>query len=484
MKKRKIYSEGGLNCAMPNILARQQRRQTADGSLQQTQGMWHFRRNLLLSAVCTLPSSSGGKKGNLIPCTVYLLGIILFLSATVTLAAETREERLKRFPVLEPAQQMVEQLLLPQGGLKNAAVLDVMKRVPRHRFVPPVHQSAAYLDQALAIGHAQTISPPYIVTFMTEQIAPKPTDKILEIGTGSGYQAAVLSLLADQVYTIEIVEPLGKQAERLLKQLGLDNVHVRIGDGYKGWADAAPFDSIIVTCSPESVPQPLIDQLKEGGQMIIPVGERYQQTFYLCKKVNGKLERERLMQTLFVPMTGEAEDKRAVQPDATKPAVVNGHFLDIQNDGTPTHWHYARNVTVQKGVRDEPNIARFVRQRPTRTAQDVGFSQLLQGFAIDGRSVPVLRIDYWIRGERVAALQGPVMTPSALLVFYDENRNMIDEIPLGRCTATFGWRHITGGIRVKPETREAVLFLGLLVSSGQLDIRDVEIKPEPMIPTR
>lgn len=260
----------------------------------------------------------------------------------------------------------------------------------------------------------------------------------------------------------------------------MDNVHVRIGDGYKGWAEAAPFDSIIVTCSPESVPQPLIDQLKEGGRMMIPVGERYQQAFYLCKKVNGKLEKERLMQTLFVPMTGEAEEKRTVQPDAAKPALVNGNFQEIQKDGTPAHWHYARNVAVLQGTKAEPNVARFVRQRPSKTAdtRDLGFSQMLQGFAINGQSVPVLRIDYWIRGEKVTALQGPVMTPSASLVFYDENRNIIDEIPLGRCTGSFNWRHVSNGIRIQPETREAVLFLGLLASSGQMDIRDVEIKPE------
>ena len=407
-------------------------------------------------------------------------GIILFLlSATVIAAKTTREDRLKRFPILEPARQMVEQLLLPQGGLNNTAVIDVMQRIPRHRFVPPVHQSTAYLDQALSIGHAQTISPPYIVAYMTEQIDPKPTDKILEIGAGSGYQAAVLSLLADQVYTIEIVEPLGRQAETLLKQLGMDNVHVRVGDGYQGWAEAAPFDSIIVTCSPEAVPQPLIDQLKEGGRMIIPVGERYQQAFYLCKKINGKLEKERLMQTLFVPMTGEAEEKRVVQPDAANPTLVNGNFQEIQEDGNPAHWHYARNVTVLKGTSDESNVARFVRQRSGKTAdmQDLGFSQMLQGFAINGQSVPILRINYWVRGEKVTALQGPVMTPSALLVFYDENRNIIDEIPLGRCTGSFNWRHVSNGIRIQPETREAVLFLGLLVSSGQMDIREVEIKP-------
>ncbi len=150
-----------------------------------------------------------------------------------------------------------------------------MRRIPRIRFVPPLHHQIAYWDQAIAIGDAQTISPPYVVAFMTEQLAPKPGDKVLEIGTGSGYQAAVLSLLVDEVYSIEIVESLGERSSALLKQLNMDNVHVRVGDGYKGWPEAAPFDSIIVTCSPESVPQPLVDQLREGGRMIIPLGERF-----------------------------------------------------------------------------------------------------------------------------------------------------------------------------------------------------------------
>ena len=409
---------------------------------------------------------------------ISTVGVILLWATTVA-AQTSREERLNRFPIIEPARLMVEQILVPQGDLKNAAVIDVMKRIPRHRFVPPVHQPAAYWDQALSIGHAQTISPPYIVAYMTEQVDPKPTDKILEIGTGSGYQAAVLSLLVDQVYTIEIVEPLGKQAEELLKQLGMDNVHVRIGDGYKGWSEAAPFDSIIATCSPESVPQPLIEQLKEGGRMIIPVGERYQQVFYLGKKVKGKLELERQMPTLFVPMTGEAEEKRTIKPDPENPVLVNGHFQEIEKDGTPAHWHYARNVTVLKGEQGKPNVARFVRQRPDRTAEmpDLGFSQMLQGFAIDGQKVPVLHIEYWIRGKGITALQGPVMTPSASLALFDEDRNQIDEIPQGRCTGTFDWRHISSNVRIRPETRGAVLLIGLPVASGQIDIRDVSIKP-------
>ena len=143
---------------------------------------------------------------------------------------------------------------------------------------------------ALPIGEQQTISPPFIVAYMTQEIDPQPTDRVLEIGTGSGYQAAMLSPLVKEVYTIEIVEPLGKRAARTLKRLGYKNVFAKVGDGYLGWPEAAPFDKIIVTCSPEKVPQPLVDQLKDGGLMIVPVGERYQQNLYLFRKHERRAE--------------------------------------------------------------------------------------------------------------------------------------------------------------------------------------------------
>ena len=178
------------------------------------------------------------------------------------------------------AAKMVEDEIAA-AGVNNERVLRAMRDTPRHEFVPPNQRRLAYYDMALPIGDEQTISPPFVVAYMTEEIDPQPTDKVLEIGTGSGYQAAVLSPLVKDVYTIEIVEPLGKRAARTLKQLDYKNVHAKVGDGYQGWPEAAPFDKIIVTCSPEKVPQPLVDQLREGGRMIIPVGERYQQNLYL-----------------------------------------------------------------------------------------------------------------------------------------------------------------------------------------------------------
>ena len=196
------------------------------------------------------------------------------------------------------------------AGIKDPRVIQSMRDTPRHEFVPRKSIDMAYFDMSLPIGEHQTITSPVLVAYMTEQLEPQPDDRVLEIGTGSGYQAAVLSPLVKEVFSIEIVEALGKHAQQTLKRLKYANVTVKIGDGYLGWPEHAPFDKIIVTCSPEKVPQPLIDQLKEGGRMIIPVGERYQQVFHLLKKQNGELINEALRPTLFVPMTGKAEESR------------------------------------------------------------------------------------------------------------------------------------------------------------------------------
>lgn len=203
------------------------------------------------------------------------------------------------------ARMVREQLAAPGRDITNARVLEVMGRVPRHEFVPEPLRARAYGDHPLPIGYEQTISQPYIVAFMTEKLEPKPTDKVLEIGTGSGYQAAVLACLVSNVFTIEILEPLARRAEADLKRLGYTNVFVRVGDGYKGWPDAAPFDAIIVTCAPDHVPQPLVEQLKDGGRMIIPVGPPGHQELYLLEKKGGRIEKRAVLPVRFVPMTGE-----------------------------------------------------------------------------------------------------------------------------------------------------------------------------------
>lgn len=201
-----------------------------------------------------------------------------------------------------PQRERMVQEQLRSRGVKDERVLWAMSRVPREEFVPQNLRAASYDDGPMPIGYAQTISQPYIVAFMTEQLRPTPNDRVLEIGTGSGYQAAILAELGAEVYSIEIVEPLAKGAGATLQRLGYRNVQLKIGDGYKGWPEHAPFDAIIVTCAPDHVPKPLVDQLKEGGRMIIPVGGHGAQELYLLEKANGQLRQGAVLPVLFVPM--------------------------------------------------------------------------------------------------------------------------------------------------------------------------------------
>ncbi len=204
-------------------------------------------------------------------------------------------------------QRMVTEQLVRHGrDITNVQVLSAMGNVPRHEFVPERLRADAYADGPLPIGYSQTISQPYVVAFMTERLEPKPTDRVLEIGTGSGYQAAVLAKLVADVYTIEIIAELAQRGAADLQRLGYTNMHVRTSDGYQGWAEAGPFDAVIVTCAPERVPQPLVDQLKEGGRIIIPIGRAHKQDLVLLRKRGGKLEQHAVLPVSFVPMTGEA----------------------------------------------------------------------------------------------------------------------------------------------------------------------------------
>jgi protein-L-isoaspartate(D-aspartate) O-methyltransferase len=190
-------------------------------------------------------------------------------------------------------------------GVRNAAVLAAMGAVPRHELVPESVREHAYEDRPLPIGHLQTISQPYVVAAMSEALDLGPEERVLEIGTGSGYQAAVLSGLCREVFSIEIVAPLAERARTELARLGYDNVQVRSGDGYRGWPEQAPFDAIVVTAAPDHVPQPLLDQLALGGRLVMPVGDTFQELIRITR-TEGGFERESLFPVRFVPMTGEA----------------------------------------------------------------------------------------------------------------------------------------------------------------------------------
>ncbi len=202
---------------------------------------------------------------------------------------------------MEQLRERMVKTQIEDRGVRDEDVLRAMREVARHKFVPGHHHASAYEDHPLPIGHGQTISQPYIVALMTELCDLQGDEKVLEIGTGSGYQAAILSLLAKSVFSIEIVEPLGKSARLKLKELGYDNVQVRIGDGYGGWPDEAPFDVIILTAAPPSIPQSLIDQLAEGGILVAPVGDYAQELVTLTKR-NGNVTRKTVTYVRFVPM--------------------------------------------------------------------------------------------------------------------------------------------------------------------------------------
>ena len=200
---------------------------------------------------------------------------------------------------------MVDQQIRARG-ISAPAVLEAMREIPRHAFVPPPVRPLAYRDRPLPIGFDQTISQPYIVAYMTEVADVAPDDKVLEIGTGSGYQAAVLSEIAREVYTIEIVPELAERARRTLAELGYTNVHAKAGNGYLGWPEHAPFDAILVTAAPEEVPPALVDQLAVGGRMVIPVGTTFQEMMIIEKTPQGVVER-RTIPVRFVPMTGKPQ---------------------------------------------------------------------------------------------------------------------------------------------------------------------------------
>ncbi|HEY5311672.1 MAG TPA: protein-L-isoaspartate(D-aspartate) O-methyltransferase [Pirellulales bacterium] len=407
---------------------------------------------------------------------MHLRGIALLL-ATLAALASAPAAQAKAPPdtvsAVEARRQMVDSEIVG-AGIKDPRVIAAMRATPRHEFVVYKDRPMAYFDMALPIGEGQTISPPFIVAYMTEQLEPKPSDKVLEIGTGSGYQAAVLSPLVKEVYSIEIKEPLGRHAARTLKRLGYTNVFTKIGDGYQGWPDKAPFDKIIVTCSPENVPQALVDQLREGGRLVVPLGQRYQQTLYLFRKQDGKLVSEALRPTLFVPMTGTAEEQRKLKPDPLKPGIVNGSFEELAKEGDlviPKGWHYVRQAEVvsDKLAPDGERYVRFANQEPGRG------SQALQAFAIDGRKVQALDVSVRVKGDRLGPGQNTQQLPMLMIVFYDDKQNVVGDRGIGPWRGSFDWQPEHAVLRVPPKATHAIVRIGLLGGIGELSVDDLHI---------
>lgn len=358
------------------------------------------------------------------------------------------------------------------AGVKNEQVLDAIRNTPRHEFLPQDQKNRAYYDMSLPIGNEQTISSPFIVAYMTECLDPQTGDKVLEIGTGSGYQAAVLSPLVKEVYSIEIVAPLGKRAQQTLRRLKYNNVFVKVGDGYQGWEEHAPFDKIIVTCSPEKIPPKLVEQLAEGGRIIVPLGERYRQNFYLLKKVNGKMEFEALRPTLFVPMTGAAEKKREVQPDGSKPEIVNGDFeIPVPGGDIPDAWYYQRQCEWIKAL-DAPKGERCLKMSNSILNLSAG---TMQGFALDGRKVKRLKFTYYVKGQEIFMNHDKGALPHLQMVFYDERRNDIACVQGTYWTGTFDWHKETVYFNVPPKTTFGIVQVGLFGCVGTVWLDNIEM---------
>lgn len=377
-------------------------------------------------------------------------------------------------PWRDARQRMVRSEIVA-AGIKDQRVVQSIRDTPRHEFMAARYRADAYYDMALPIGEGQTISSPFIVAYMTESLDAQPHDRVLEIGTGSGYQAAVLSLLVSEVYSIEIVESLGARAKRTLQRLGYQNVHVKTGDGFEGWPEHAPFDKIIVTCSPEQVPQPLIDQLKEGGRLIIPVGQRYQQTLYLFTKQDGQLTSRELRPTLFVPMTGTAESVRQDRANLPLSAVVNGDFEQpVENEMLPG-WYYQRQWEI---VADQnaPQGECYISFRNSTAGRP---SRALQGLAIDGRKIQSLELSAWIRYRNVRSGGSRDRVPMIAVSLYDADRRDLGHRWLGPWDGTAAWHHVSKKIRIPVQAREGILRIGLFGATGEISLDDLYMEGEP-----
>ena len=402
-----------------------------------------------------------------------LLCLIAILSLTMSLPCAGQTPR-----QWTAARNWLVESELATAGIKDPHVLAAMREVPRHEFVPDELKPYAYLDTTLPIGEGQTISPPFIVAWMTEQLEPQPSDRVLEIGTGSGYQAAVLSRLVKDVYTIEIHETLAETAQQAIKRVGYENVHTRSGDGFRGWPEAAPFDKIIVTCSPEKVPAPLAEQLREGGRMLIPVGESFQQNLCVLVKQDGKLKLATRTPTYFVPMTGRAEAFRADDPAGPLTPLANGDFEETLESGAPAAWYYVRQATLEAGGASgaDGKYVRFANEVPGRR------SHVLQSIGVDGSKITQLTVETWVKADNIEpANQADARDGGKLFVsFFDANRQTVGEQMVGLWRGSFDWRRQSALVKVPPTAMGATVAVGLFGATGELSCDEIKVRGEPV----
>jgi protein-L-isoaspartate(D-aspartate) O-methyltransferase len=280
-----------------------------------------------------------------------------------------------------------------------------------------------------------------------------------------------LSRLVKQVYTIEIVPDLAERAAATFARLKYKNIETRQGDGYQGWAEHAPFDKIIVTCSPEKIPRPLIDQLREGGKIVAPLGERYQQTLYVLTKHEGKLQVESREPTFFVPMTGQAERVRTARVAERFTAIINSGFEQVLDSSVPAGWYYLRQAKLGHDgpIAEKSQCITFTNRVPGRS------SQVLQAIGVDGRLVNELKVELWVRAREVELREDDAHGSTLMFSFFDEDRVPLGQQTLGSWKGNFDWQRRAGVIRVPAQARVAILALGLLGATGELSCDEVSV---------
>jgi protein-L-isoaspartate(D-aspartate) O-methyltransferase len=293
---------------------------------------------------------------------------------------------------------------------------------------------------------------------------------VLEIGTGSGYQAAILSGLVKEVYTIEIIKPLGERAAKTFKKLDYKNIEAKIGDGFEGWAEHAPFDKIIVTCSPQKVPQPLVDQLREGGRIVIPLGERYQQTLSVLAKREGKLTLESREPTFFVPMSGKAEVLRSGGTSGPLTPLVNGGFEQMFERDKPAGWYYLRQAAIEPA--DASSSGRHIAFKNRVKGYS---SQALQALGVDGRKLDELVVELRVKADDVGKGLADEQGGRILVSFFAENRGPVGQQTVGPWTGSFDWRLERARLKVPREAKVAIIAVGLLGATGELQCDDIAI---------
>ncbi|MGV3606304.1 MAG: protein-L-isoaspartate O-methyltransferase [Planctomycetaceae bacterium] len=401
----------------------------------------------------------------------------LLLSLAIGLILETASNPAFAQPgnqALASARQRMVREEIEAQGIKNAALLDAMREVPRDQFIPTHRRNVAYLNVAITYGDGHVVLPPLVIAHAIEQLDPKLNDKVLVIGTGTGYSTALLSRMSKEVFSIEIDRATALTAEETLRRLKYSNIQLKVGDGFEGWKEHAPFQKIIVECSPDTVPPALIEQLDEGGSLLIPVGDDYDQTMYLMKKVNGQLETVSMWPTLLVPMKGRAEELRSSSSEKPRPpSINNGGFEEIVpgSDNLPAHWTYVRQAKVIEGERfPEGNRAlQFLNDTPGH------LSTAIQAFPVDGKSVSEITLSFRVWGKEIRPGLTRQQLPRLEVRFFDEKRRPCGGDWVGGWFLTFDWVQKTRRFSVPRQAKFAIVQIGLDGATGEIRFDDLRI---------